>query len=227
MLLIQVVLATPFLLVEPYNYMRLAFDFGRAFFYVWTVNLKILDEQTFLSPALAKGLLGAHLVLLVLFVHKMLAGGIVTFVVDMLRGAFVPSCTPPASVSAVVANVPKAVKKATRPSHAYIVTLLFVTNFVGIVCARSLHYQFYVWYYHTLPLLLWLTPLPTVLRLSLLAAIEYAWNVFPATAQSSGVLIAAHVVLTLALLFSKRLPPPPSTTPIELQQPQQQSKKVQ
>jgi len=34
-------------------------------------------------------------------------------------------------------------------------------------------------------------------------------------------------VLTLALLFSKRLPQPPSTTPIELQQPQQQSKKVQ
>ena len=33
--------------------------------------------------------------------------------------------------------------------------LFFVCNFVGIVCARSLHFQFYVWYYHSLPFLLY------------------------------------------------------------------------
>lgn len=46
--------------------------------------------------------------------------------------------------------------------------------------------QFYVWYYHTLPLLLYLAPLPNALRLLLLVLIEYSWNVFPATATSSG-----------------------------------------
>jgi alpha-1,3-mannosyltransferase len=74
MLVLQVALATPFLLVQPWNYLRMAFDFGRAFFYVWTVNLKVLSEETFLSPQLAKGLLALHLVLLVFFLHKMSVG---------------------------------------------------------------------------------------------------------------------------------------------------------
>lgn len=36
-----------------------------------------------------------------------------------------------------------------------IVATLFTSNFVGVCCARSLHYQFYVWYFHQLPFLLW------------------------------------------------------------------------
>jgi len=99
-----------------------------------------------------------------------LDGGLPKFVSDILRGAFLPSVKP----------------VHAHPSAAYIVTLLFVSNFVGVACARSLHYQFYVWYYHSLPLLLWLTPLPNGIRLLVLVLIEYSWNVFPATANSSG-----------------------------------------
>jgi alpha-1,3-mannosyltransferase len=70
-IIVQIILAIPFLMVHARNYFRLAFDFGRAFFYIWTVNLKILDEETFLSPVLAKGLLGLHLFILIAFMHKM------------------------------------------------------------------------------------------------------------------------------------------------------------
>lgn len=41
-------------------------------------------------------------------------------------------------------------------SPYYMLSTLFVSNFLGIITARSLHYQFYIWYFHTLPLLLFL-----------------------------------------------------------------------
>jgi alpha-1,3-mannosyltransferase len=55
--------------------------------------------------------------------------------------------------------------------------------------------QFYCWYFHSLPLLLWNARLPTVVRVVIFAAIEYAFNVYPATALSSLVLQASHGLL--------------------------------
>ena len=40
-------------------------------------------------------------------------------------------------------------------SAPYITSTLLVSNFVGICFARTLHYQFYSWYFHALPYLLW------------------------------------------------------------------------
>ena len=45
-----------------------------------------------------------------------------------------------------------------------IVLTLMTSNFIGMCFSRSLHYQFYVWYFHTLHYLLWNTYLPTVVR---------------------------------------------------------------
>ena len=72
-----------------------------------------------------------------------------------------------------------------------IVVILFTSNFIGIAFARSLHFQvkqwpswlirvsslccvlqFYVWYFHSLPLLLWHTRLPTPVRLIMMVMIE-------------------------------------------------------
>ncbi|XP_037902876.1 lethal(2)neighbour of tid protein 2 [Hermetia illucens] len=72
---------------------------------------------------------------------------------------------------------------------------LFLSNFIGMVCARSLHYQFYVWYFHSLPYLVWCTDFSLGLRFLLLGVIEYCWNVYPSTNFSSLMLHCCHIVL--------------------------------
>lgn len=67
---LQVFLGLPFLVSFPWEYLKGAFDFGRVFTYIWTVNLKFLDEQTFTSSSLAKTLLFLHLTLLAVFLGR-------------------------------------------------------------------------------------------------------------------------------------------------------------
>ncbi|VDO72827.1 unnamed protein product [Onchocerca flexuosa] len=89
---------------------------------------------------------------------------------------------------------------------------LFTTNLIGICVARSLHYQFYSWYFYTLPYLLFaglpfsndwfftggatstqkstgaVSPLSIILRCSILVGIEICWNTYPSTVVSSAML---------------------------------------
>ncbi|CDO72863.1 hypothetical protein BN946_scf185002.g48 [Trametes cinnabarina] len=83
----------------------------------------------------------------------------------------------------------------------YVTTVLYTSNLIGILFARSLHYQFYSWYAMQLPFLAWRTKYPIPIRLALLLAIEYAWNVYPSTSLSSGMLVAANAALVLGIWF--------------------------
>jgi alpha-1,3-mannosyltransferase len=90
-------------------------------------------------------------------------------------------------------------------SPEQILSTLFVSNFIGICCARSLHYQFYSWYFAALPYLLWReTTYPFPVRIFLLAAIEYAFLTFPATALSSVVLQLAHWAILIPCVLLLR-----------------------
>jgi alpha-1,3-mannosyltransferase len=82
-------------------------------------------------------------------------------------------------------------------SPQYIIMTLFTTNYIGICFARTLHYQFYSWYFHTLPYLLWFGGgrYPIALRLALLIAIESAFLKFPATSFSSALLQLSHLAI--------------------------------
>jgi alpha-1,3-mannosyltransferase len=93
-------------------------------------------------------------------------------------------------------------------SPEQILSTLFITNFIGICCARTLHYQFYSWYCSALPFLLWretLYPLPV--RLVLLGCIEYAFLTFPATPISSLVLQVAHWTILVPCVLLLRAKP--------------------
>ncbi|GAB1300116.1 Dol-P-Man:Man(5)GlcNAc(2)-PP-Dol alpha-1,3-mannosyltransferase [Apodemus speciosus] len=91
-----------------------------------------------------------------------------------------------------------------------IVSILFTSNFIGICFSRSLHYQFYVWYFHTLPYLLWAMParwLTHLLRLLVLGLIELSWNTYPSTPFSSAALHLCHAVILLQLWLSPQFFP--------------------
>lgn len=75
----------------------------------------------------------------------------------------------------------------------------FLSNFIGVMCARSLHYQFYVWYFHSLPYLTWSTNYSLGLRYLLLGLIEFCWNTYPSTNFSSVVLHLCHLILLIGV----------------------------
>lgn len=76
-----------------------------------------------------------------------------------------------------------------------VVLPLFLANFIGVMCARSLHYQFYIWYFHSLPYLVWFTNFNISTKFLILGIIEYSWNTYPSTNMSSFLLHLSHVFL--------------------------------
>lgn len=167
--LTQLILGAPFLLRHPISYLRKAFELDRQFFFKWTVNLRFLPEQVFLSKQTAVVLLALHLTLLGIFLYRLYKSG----------------------------------RSIKSPEH--ILSTLLISNFIGICCARTLHYQFYCWYFSSLPFLLWRqTGYPFLFRLVLLGAVEFAFLTFPATQISSLVLQAAHWAILLPCVFGTR-----------------------
>ncbi|KAI8063857.1 glycosyltransferase [Gongronella butleri] len=174
---VQVLVALPF---EPMAYMSRAFEFSRVFDYQWTVNWRMVDEKTFVSPQFARLLLAGQAAVLILFLTNdwcKKQGGMIH--------AFLAGFKPNGRV--------------VLTSDEMLV-MLFSSNLIGVAFARSLHYQFYSWYYHTLPYLCWQSPYRTFLRSFLLATIESCWLTFPSTENSSWTLFACHMCILVGLL---------------------------
>lgn len=151
---IQVILGAPFLLTYPLEYLNRSFELGRQFQYKWTVNFRFLPEDIFLSKALAVGLLVVHAILLVLFAHNRWCKSIGGMSSAFRRGFSSRAKDLPvneAHVALVSALVSKPFLSHYRNHFEYLTMIrllpqvVFTSNFIGIVCARSLHYQFYSW----------------------------------------------------------------------------------
>ncbi|KAF8352275.1 dolichyl-P-Man:Man(5)GlcNAc(2)-PP-dolichyl mannosyltransferase [Amanita rubescens] len=183
---IQMLLASKFLQQNAWAYLQSAFDFGRVFLYKWTVNWRFVDEEVFLSRQWALGLLVGHastLVLFGLFKWCEADGGVARV---LQRGILRPLS--PASPIPVTADD--------------VTTILFTSNLIGMLFARSLHYQFYSWYAHQVPYLVWKTKYPLLFRLALLITIEYAWNTYPSTIMSSSFLLLANALMVAGVYFA-------------------------
>jgi alpha-1,3-mannosyltransferase len=183
---LQLALGAPFLATHPASYLSRAFELTRVFFFKWSVNWAFLPESVFLSKPFALLLLATHLTSLAAFAHW--------------RWTSDDGGLPGAVAGWWASGRGKRARAALAPAH--VARAVAAGNFIGIACARSLHYQFYAWYAHTLPLLLWGTRLPVVAKLGLWAVVEAAWNVFPPTPAASLSLLAAHGVLLAALFLA-------------------------
>lgn len=181
-LLVQIILGLPFLLVNPKGYLVKSFELGRQFFYIWTVNWRCIPENIFLDQRFQIMLLIIHLAVLFCFAaYKWMPN--------------LPKLFQLINPYKYWKNSPG------KFSSLHIILMLFCSNFIGMCFSRSLHYQFYIWYYHTLPVLLWASPISTKFRLLLLGVIEMAWNTYPSTVYSSISLHVAHAIL-LTLIWS-------------------------
>jgi alpha-1,3-mannosyltransferase len=189
--IIQLLLGLPFMLTDFWAYINGSFEFGRVFKFKWTVNWKFLPEEVFVSKSLALSLLALHLTVLGLFASQRWTkkhGSIIGVLQRAIQGG-----------------------ERQRLSPEYILTTMLTCNFIGVVFCRSLHYQFYCWYWHAIPYLLWQNgSLPYVIRALVVVGLEWTWGYnFPATPLSSATLHVCHVILLMSLWLA---PSPPVHT---------------
>lgn len=183
---VQLLLGAPFLAHAPVAYLVRAFEFSRKFLYKWSVNGACLPQYIFSHPYLSIGLLAAHLVTLLVLAHT--------------------RWTDPATNGLVGLISPSAwrLRSARRLRPTHILFVLFSSNFVGILFARTLHYQFYVWYAHSLLFLLWKGPFPTLAKLVVVLSLEVVFNIYPPHAAAAVVLHVAHFMVLMSLLADSR-----------------------
>lgn len=210
MLLVQALVGLPFLLTNPWGYLQRAFGGPGDLHHEWSVSWRMIPEEVFLSRPFCHGLQAMHLALLLWLAHRRWVPG----------GLFSPS-----------------IWGRSRSNHQLsdrtIVALWLECSLVGIVCLRTMHFQFLAWYAHTVPLVAWqlLRPesakglewaLRCVAVAALAIAVEAAFNITGRgqvrgpdgrswesdgvpTPLGSCVLQSAHMLLLLLLLTGKPL----------------------
>ncbi|NWS40360.1 ALG3 mannosyltransferase, partial [Probosciger aterrimus] len=211
--LLQVVLGPPFLLVNPVGYLTRSFDLGRQFQFKWTVNWRFLPEEVFQNRAFHAMLLLVHLASLGLFALHRWHRSKESILALLKDPAERKHASPPLTVNNILWQAPCI---CPLNASAQIIFILFSSNFLGVCCSRSLHYQFYVWYFHTLPYLLWCTPtakLAHMPKVLLLGVIELCWNTYPSTVCSSLSLHICHGLVLLQLWYGTAPPPVTHTRP--------------
>ncbi|KAL2267306.1 hypothetical protein VTJ83DRAFT_4583 [Remersonia thermophila] len=192
MALVQILLAVPFLAANPWGYLGRAFELSRQFLFRWTVNWRFVGEEVFLSRRFSLALLGLHAVVLVAFLTarwlKLARKPLPRLVVPILLGR-----------SPFTEQEQRAISRDVVTPR-FIMTAILSANAVGLLFARSLHYQFYAYLAWSTPFLLWRSGAHPVLQYALWAAQEWAWNVYPSTPASSGVVVGV-LAATVGLVW--------------------------
>lgn len=195
----QLIIAAPFLFGSPVSYMSKAFEFNRVFVHQWSVNFAFLTEDQFLSESLSRGLTTLHLLVLVSFGHLRWTEPSSMGILGLLgfHGERERLITKRMRLREWWRWMVDFKPRQLRPSH--VIHCLFTCNFIGIVAARTMHYQFYLWYFHTLPLLAFTSTLPAPLGLAVLVITEVVFNIYPPQGTAALGLLAGNLALLSGL----------------------------
>ncbi|KAH7031247.1 glycosyltransferase [Microdochium trichocladiopsis] len=188
---IQYIMAQTFLRKNAKGYLSRAFELSRQFLFKWTVNWRFLGEEVFLSRRFALTLLAGHVSFLIRFIlNKWLKPtGKPAYAVIIPLLQFKSPFT-----------AQEEYQIASRLTPAYVATTILSANLIGLLFARTLHYQFYAYIAWATPFLLWRAGAHPVLQYALWALQEWAWNVYPSTPVSSGVVVAV-LATTVGLVY--------------------------
>ncbi|KTW30844.1 hypothetical protein T552_04071 [Pneumocystis carinii B80] len=186
---IQTLLFIPFISYKK-EYISRAFDFSRAFLYEWTVNWKFLSEDVFSSREFSFLLLFIHVLILFIFSSTLW---------NRISGRSLKELA--LSLLNTKTLFINKVYKTSFQTQRLIVIILFTSNLIGVLCARSLHYQFYCWFAWSIPYILSQTRIHPFFQFFIWALQEYAWNVYPSTAYSSIIVIMVLISVLFLLLI--------------------------
>lgn len=181
----QYVLAFPFLRANSIGYFSRAFEFSRQFLFQWTVNWRFLGEETFKSRKLAIILALCNISQVVFFAEN--------------------RWTRPSGLSMIgIANTlfnplrPRVQQQMSlRITPTFVLTSILTSMILGLLCARTLHYQFYAYIAWSSPFLLWRSGLHPVIIYLVWGVQEWAWNVYPSTNISS-ILVVGCLLLQVS-----------------------------
>jgi alpha-1,3-mannosyltransferase len=153
-----------------------------------------VGEGTFLSGEFSMALLAGHVTTLLLFITTRWLRPAERSVIDIIWEAL--------DFKEPLGKMQHAV--SIRVSPNYILTTILTAIAIGMLFARSLHYQFYAYIAWATPFLLWRSGVHPILQFGFWAAQEWAWNVYPSTDASSMVVVGSLAVTVASVWWGTR-----------------------
>lgn len=169
---------------ETFIYLKQAFNLGRQFLYKWTVNWRFISEDVFLSKWFAYLLLVLHATVLLAFLHYKWVRPSSSGLPDFLKKCW----------NYIDIKDEDLEKYLRRMTPTFVMDALLGSIAIGMLYARSLHYQFYAYLGWATPYLLWRSGTHPVIVLVLCALQELAWLVYPSTVWSSATVVGLLIL---------------------------------
>ena len=134
---VQLILGYPFLTTYPVEYIANSFNLSRQFMYKWTVNLKFLPEEVFLSKELSLLLLGLTVAGYAAFGYKIITANVralAAYKIAECEGGNKQTCKQSFKDLLMIGRVHMGDSCGLSPN--FVISTVFISNFIGIVFAR-------------------------------------------------------------------------------------------